>query len=68
MAAIAAGGGMKVVNFSAKKKQADRNAYKGMAMDAWDRLFPNEREAKRIGKPERLDTDPEVRRKAKQQL
>lgn len=59
---------MKVVNLAAKKKQADRKAYKGMVMDAWDRLFPKEREAQRIGKPSRLDTDAEVRRKAKEQL
>lgn len=59
---------MKVADFTAKKKQADRQAYKGLVLDAWDRLFPKEREAQRIGKPSRLDTDADVRRKAKERL
>lgn len=59
---------MKVVNFAAKKKQADRTAYKNLVLDAWDRLNPKERKAQRFGKPDRLDTDAEVRRKAKQLL
>ena len=38
-------------------------------MEAWDRLAPpHEKHAKRIGKPSMLDTNPEVRRKAKAAL
>lgn len=59
---------MKIVSLTAKKNQANRAAYKQLVLDAWDRLNPKEREAQRVGKPERLDVDPEVRRKAKQQL
>ena len=59
---------MKPIDFAAHKKAADRSAYKSRGMDAWDRLFPEESKAQRIGKQSRLDVDPEVRRKAKHQL
>lgn len=59
---------MKPIDFTARKKAADRTAYKALVLDTWDRLFPKDREAHRIGKESRLDVDPEVRRKAKQQL
>ncbi len=59
---------MRVTDFLEKKKAADREAAKKLVMDAWDRLFPGDREAQRIGRPDRLDTNPEVRRKAKQRL
>lgn len=59
---------MKPIDFTARKKAADRTAYKSLVLDAWDRMFPKEREAQRIGKESRIDIDPDIRRKAKQQL
>jgi hypothetical protein len=59
---------MKVDQLSEKRKQAQRTNYKAAVLDAFDALFPKERQQQAIGKPQRLDTDPEVRRKAKQQL
>ena len=58
---------MKVTKLSDKRKQTQRANYKAAVLDAFDALFPKERQ-QAIGKPQRLDTDPEVRRKAKQQL
>ncbi|MDH0423513.1 hypothetical protein [Delftia tsuruhatensis] len=59
---------MKVNKLNDKRKQAQRASYKAAVLDAFDALFPKERQQQAIGKPQRLDTDPEVRRKAKQQL
>lgn len=59
---------MKVNKLNDKRKQAQRDNYKAAVLDAFDALFPKERRQQAIGKPQRLDTDPEVRRKAKQQL
>ena len=59
---------MKVANLQDKRKQAQRANYKVAVLDAFDALFPKERQQQAIGRPQRLDTDPEVRRKAKQQL
>ncbi|MCG3782744.1 hypothetical protein [Delftia acidovorans] len=59
---------MKVTKLQDKRKQAQRANYKAAVLDAFDALFPKERQQQAIGKPQRLDTDPEVRRKAKQQL
>ena len=68
MASVAIGGCMKPIDFTAHKKAAERKAYSDLVMTAWDRQNPKEREAQRIGKPDRLDTDADVRRKAKEQL
>lgn len=57
---------MKPANLSDKRKQAQRVNYKAAVLNAWDAMFPKERIE--VGKPQRLDTDPEVRRKAKQAL
>lgn len=59
---------MKVTNLNEKRKQAQRANYKSAVLDAFDAMFPKDRQQQAIGKPQRLDTDPEVRRKAKQQL
>lgn len=60
---------MKVASLQAKRKQVERENYKSLVLKAWDELMPaEERQQQAIGKPQRLDTDPEVRRKAKQQL
>jgi hypothetical protein len=59
---------MKVTKLNDKRKQAQLAGYKAAVLDAFDALFPKERQRQAIGKPQRLDTDPEVRRKAKQQL
>ncbi|WON88694.1 hypothetical protein [Delftia sp. UGAL515B_04] len=60
---------MKVANLQDKRKQVEREHYKVLVLKAWDEQMPTEeRRLYRLGKPQRLDTDPEVRRKAKQQL
>lgn len=59
---------MKVADLSARRKQRERREYAGLVLDAWGRQNPEEKRAKRIGKPSTLDTDPEVRRKAKAAL
>lgn len=59
---------MKVANLSDRRKAAERANYAATVMDAWDRLHPKDKQAKRIGKPSNLDTNPEVRRKAKSAL
>lgn len=59
---------MKVVDFATKRKKASRKSYKDRVLDAFDRFFPQESEAQRIGKKSRLDTDPDIRRKAKEAL
>lgn len=59
---------MKVVNFTARRKQAERGKYAAQVLDAWDRLNPSEKKAQRVGKPSTLDTDAETRRKAKSAL
>ncbi len=60
---------MKVSDLAARRKQSNRRNYADLVMQAWDRLAsPREQQAQRIGKPSTLDTDPEVRRKAKAAL
>lgn len=59
---------MKVAKLSDKRKQVQRANYKAAVLDAFDALLPAERKQQEVGKPQRLDTDAEVRRKAKQQL
>lgn len=59
---------MKVTELNEKRKQAQRANYKNAVLNAFDALFPKERQRKAIGKPQRLDTDPEVRLKAKLRL
>lgn len=57
-----------LTNLAARRTAAARAKQAAQVLDAWDRQNPNERQAKRVGKPSTLDTDPEVRRKAKSQL
>lgn len=57
-----------LTNLAARRTAAARAKHAAQVLDAWDRQNPNERQAKRVGKPSTLDTDPEVRRKAKSQL
>ncbi|WP_315125238.1 hypothetical protein [Comamonas antarctica] len=59
---------MKVAKLNDRRKQVQRANYKSAVLDAFDSLFPKERERQAVGKPQRLDTDAEIRRKAKQQL
>lgn len=59
---------MSVTSLKAKQGQKDRQRHKAAVLDAWDRLFPKAREAQQVGKASRLDTDAEVRRKAKEAL
>lgn len=59
---------MVIHTLKAKQGQKDRQRHKAAVLDAWDRLFPKEREARQVGKLSRLDTDAEVRRKAKEAL
>ena len=59
---------MKVVKLNEVRKQAERTKYKDMVLAAFDALTPKQEMQKAAGKPQRLDTDEEVRRKAKQQL
>jgi hypothetical protein len=59
---------MIIHTFKAKQGQKDRQRHKAAVLDAWDRLFPKAREARQVGKQSRLDTDAEVRRKAKEAL
>lgn len=68
LVAISLGGRMSIVNFQKKRKQAERTKYKDMVLAAFDSLMPKAQQEQQAGKPQRLDTDPEVRRKAKQQL
>lgn len=59
---------MSVANLREKRKQVERIKYKDMVLSVFDSLTPKSEQRKQVGKPQRLDTDPEVRRKAKQQL
>lgn len=59
---------MKVADLTARRKQAERSKYAALVMNAWDRQNPNEKKAQRVGKPSTLDTDADVRRKAKSAL
>ena len=59
---------MKVTDLKARRKAAEHAKYTALVMDAWGRLNPGEKQAKRVGKPSTLDTDPDVRRKAKSAL
>lgn len=57
-----------VADLAARRKAAERAKYAALVMDAWDRQNPDEKQAKRVGKPSTLDTNPDVRRKARSQL
>lgn len=59
---------MKVTELNEKRKKSQSANYKAAVLNAFDALFPKERQQQSMGKPQRLDTDPEVRRKAKQLL
>jgi hypothetical protein len=59
---------MKVTDLAAHRKQTERTKYVAMVMDAWDKQNPGEKKAQRVGKPSTLDTNAEVRRKAKSAL
>lgn len=59
---------MSIVNFKEVRKQVERSKYKDMVLAAFDALTPKSERRKQVGKPQRLDTDADVRRKAKQQL
>ena len=51
-----------------RRKQAQRAGMKAAVLGAFDALLPKEREQQAMGKLQRLDTDAETRRKAKQML
>jgi hypothetical protein len=57
-----------VTDLATRREAAEHAKYAALVMDAWDRQNPDEKQAKRVGKPSTLDTNPEVRRKAKSQL
>ncbi|MBF5007622.1 hypothetical protein [Diaphorobacter caeni] len=59
---------MSITSLNEKRKQATRTKYKNMVLAAFDSLTPKSEQRQQIGKPQRLDTDADVRRKAKQQL
>jgi hypothetical protein len=59
---------MKVVSLKAAKAAAERKAYAALVLETFDRMTPAEEKRKAAGKPNRLDTDPAVRLKAKSQL
>ena len=59
---------MSVANLREKRKQVERTKYKDMVLSVFDFLTPKSEQSKQVGKPQRLDTDADVRRKAKQQL
>ena len=59
---------MSITSLNEKRKQATRTKYKNMVLAAFDALTPKSEQRQQIGKPQRLDTDADVRRKAKQQL
>jgi hypothetical protein len=57
-----------VVSLKAAKASRERKRYAESVLDAYDRLFPERAKKAPSGKSETLDTNPEVRRKAKQAL
>lgn len=57
-----------VTNLSAVKKAKDKRSYISKVLDCFDALTPEKERWQQVGKPQRLDTDPEVRRKAKERL
>lgn len=59
---------MKVAKLNDKRKQVQRTNYKAAVLNAFDALLPAGRKQQEAGKPQRLDTNAEVRRKARQQL
>lgn len=59
---------MKVAKINDKRKWSQHKGYKAAVMNAFDSLFPEERERRVVGKLQQLDTCPEVRRKAKSAL
>ena len=68
MEPLSLGGRMSIVKLNEVRKQAERTKYKDIVLAAFDALTPKQEQRKQAGKPQRLDTDEEVRRKAKQQL
>lgn len=68
MEPLSLGGRMSIVKLNEVRKQAERTKYKDLCLAAWDAISPKQEKQKAVGKPQRLDTDEEVRRKAKQQL
>ena len=59
---------MKVADLSNRRKPAERDKHTAQVLDAWDRQNPGEKKAQMVGKPSRLDTDADTRRKAKAAL
>ena len=59
---------MSIVNIKEVRKQAERIQYKDIVLAAFDAITPKSEQRKQVGNPQRLDTDADVRRKAKQQL
>lgn len=59
---------MSIVNIKEVRKQAERTQYKDIVLAAFDAITPKSEQRKQVGNPQRLDTDADVRRKAKQQL
>lgn len=59
---------MQATDLTAKRKQAERRKRKDAVLDAWNRIFPGEKQAQQAGRPQMLDTDAEIRRKAKSRL
>lgn len=59
---------MKVTDLTARRKATESAKYAAQVLDSWDRLYPEDKQAKRAGKPSTLDTNAEVRRRAKAAL
>lgn len=57
-----------VTDLAARRKAAERAQYADQVLAAWDAQTPTEQQARRAGTPSLLDTNAEVRRKAKSQL
>jgi len=57
-----------ITSLSTVKKAKDKRSYISKVLDCFDALTPESERRQQVGKPQRLDTDPEVRRKAKSAL
>lgn len=58
----------KIDQLNMKRKQVRSSSMKSAVLDAFDALFSKGRGQQGVGKPQRLDTDAETRRKARQLL
>lgn len=68
MERIATGSSVKVADLTARRKLGERAKYAAAVLAAWDKQSPAEKQAKRVGKPSTLDTNEDVRRRAKSLL